>query len=78
MDALFGEQGRRVETVEWGVRWPASTLYELRIKGQVDPAPNEELARLRTAYPLWGRDGQMFPVVVRRTVVIHTTEWEDA
>jgi len=53
-------------------------MFGLREKGQVDPAPNEEYARLRTTRPLWGRDGQIFPLVVRRTVVTYTTEWEDA
>lgn len=75
-DALFGDQGRRVERVEWGNRWPASSRYELRRKGDVDPAASEEHARLRATHPLWGPDGKIFPDVVCRTVVTYTTDWE--
>lgn len=78
MEPLFGDAGRRVETVEWGNRWPATSMYGLRKKGDVDPAADENHARLRATHPLYGPEGQIYPFVVRRTVVTYTTDWEEA
>lgn len=75
-DALFGETGKRTERIEWGTRWPESTMYGLRRKGDIDRAEDERHAQVRAEYPLWGPSGEIFPQVVRRTVVTYTGEWE--
>lgn len=71
--ALFGEQGKRTEVVEWGLRQTVGNY--LRGKGQVEIRPSEERARdqVGQVYAGW-RDTE----VVRRTVVTYTSDWEPA
>lgn len=72
--ALRGtEAGRRLERVEWGLRFRATTF--LHRKGTVEPRPSEQNARQLAGRAEYGwRDTE----VVSRTVVTYTTRWEPA
>lgn len=72
--ALFGEQGRRVERVEWGVDWPVDSYLNRR--GHVNPAVDQAHAERMAEHTYWGPTGKYHGFVVRRTVVTHTTDWE--
>lgn len=65
------EAGRREERTEWGARW-TRTIPNVVTAGQVDPAANEDHARVR-GESMWGG---ACSEVVSRTVVTYTTEWE--
>lgn len=67
------EAGRRVERVEWGLRFTTDTALERR--GHVEPRPSEENARACVGVVHYGWRGTE---VVRRTVVTYTTDWEPA
>lgn len=67
---LFGEEGRRVERVEWGLRQTVGN-YLMR-RGEVDVRPDEENARAMCGDAYRGfRDTE----VVSRRVVTYTTDW---
>jgi hypothetical protein len=63
--------GRRIETVEWGLRTQADTVF--RRTGHVEPRSSLAAAVDARDRPFsgWRGDEQ----VVTRTVVVYTTEW---
>lgn len=68
---MFGEPGRRVERVEWGLRQTVGNF--LMRKGDVDLRGDEDNARACVGEISYGfRDTE----VVRRTIVTYTTDWE--
>jgi len=77
VSALFDlepeQQGKREEHVEWGLRYPAGAY--LAPTGGVEKRPSEENARGNVDQLYRGTAGT---VVVRRTVVTYTTDWEEA
>ncbi|PZG12949.1 hypothetical protein C1I95_24715 [Micromonospora craterilacus] len=64
--ALLGEQGRRREHVEWGIRHPAMPGV---CRAGVAPAADREHAEEMAAYGGPGHNA------VCRTVVTYTTDW---
>lgn len=75
--ALFGEQGRREERVEWGLRATADQQPFGMRKGQVDVRPGESSARFGVTDEAT-RYGWRDCEVVKRTVVTYTSDWEPA
>jgi hypothetical protein len=63
--------GRRVETIEWGLRTQQDTVF--RRKGHVEQRDSPESAVDARDRPFSGYAGD--EQVVTRTVVIYTTEW---
>ncbi|OBB17033.1 hypothetical protein A5761_11300 [Mycolicibacterium setense] len=70
------ERGKRVERIEWGVRWLCD--YVTTKRGQITKAPNENQARMWATHPeapYWGFPSG-YVQVVSRTVVTYTSSWE--
>lgn len=76
MSALFdlpGEAGKRVERIEWGLRFPKDDLLG---RGRaVCPRESEQHARSTANVLEYGTRGGL---VVSRTVVTYTTAWASA
>lgn len=70
-DVLFGDSGRRTERVEWALRYPSG--HGLSPVGGVRPCVSEDHARATVGRREYGNHDT---IVISRTVVTYTTDWE--
>ena len=71
MPTLFGEQGRRAEKTEYGLRTARDGVF--RRKGHIEECSSLESALDLRERPFTGRRGD--EEIVIRTIVTYTTQW---